>query len=81
MRELADNKISAQSEQEMLVFYKDEIIGKKRLDILVEDKVLIEIKAVSQFEKHHFNQLINYLNTFKIEVGLLLNFRNFQFRI
>ncbi len=59
----------------MPVFYRGEIIGKKRLDILVEDKVLIEIKAIAEFEKRHFNQLINYLNVFKIEVGLLLNFR------
>ena len=41
---------------------------------MVEDKVLIEIKAVSEFDKAQFNQLINYLNVFKIEVGLLLNF-------
>ena len=74
MKELTDNQISAQNEKEMPVYYKGEIIGKKRLDILVEDKVLIEIKAVPQFEKHYFNQLINYLNVFEIEVGLLLNF-------
>lgn len=74
MKELAGNKLSAQNEKEMPVYYKGEIIGKKRLDILVENKVLIEIKAVSQLEKHHFNQLINYLNIFKIEIGLLLNF-------
>jgi len=74
MKEFIDNQISALNEKEMQVFYKGEIIGKKRLDILVEDKVLIEIKATSQFENQHFNQLINYLNVFRIEVGLLLNF-------
>jgi len=74
MKEFIDNQISAVNEKEMQVFYKGEIIGKKRLDILVEDKVLIEIKATSQFENQHFNQLINYLNVFRIEVGLLLNF-------
>ncbi len=41
----------------MPVFYKGEIIGKKRLDNLVEDRVLIEIKAMAEFEKRHFNQI------------------------
>jgi GxxExxY protein len=74
MKELTESGIEARHEEELPVYYKDEIIGKKRLDILIENKILIELKAVSQFESYHYNQLINYLNVFKLEVGLLLNF-------
>jgi GxxExxY protein len=74
MKELTGSGIKAKHEEELPVYYKDEIIGKKRLDILVEDKILIELKAVSKFEGYHYNQLVNYLQVFKIEVGLLLNF-------
>ena len=58
----------------MPVYYKETLIGKKRVDIFVGEKVLVELKAVNQFEKIHFNQIINYLKVFKIEVGLLINF-------
>jgi GxxExxY protein len=44
------------------------------MDIIAEDKVLIELKAVHELEKSSFNQIINYLKVFKIEVGLLINF-------
>ena len=47
---------------------------KKRVDVLVEEKVLVELKAVSELEKIHCNQVINYLKVFDLEVGLLLNF-------
>lgn len=82
MKELMGKGITATHEEELPIYYKDEIIGKKRLDILVEEKVLIELKAVAQFETYHYNQLINYLNVFKIEVGLLLNFgaKSLQFK-
>jgi len=50
------------------------LIGKKRIDVLVEDKILVELKVVHQPEKIHFNQVINYLKVFDLEVGLLLNF-------
>ncbi len=49
IKELIEDEIKAVSEKEEPVFYKGEIIGKKRLDLLVEEKLLIEIKAVPQF--------------------------------
>ncbi len=42
--------------------------------LIVENKILVEIKAISEMDNRDFNQLLNYLNVFKIEVGLLLNF-------
>jgi GxxExxY protein len=72
--ELTDTELECESEKELPVFYKGKLIGKKRVDLFVNGKVLVELKAVSQFEKIHFNQVINYLIVFNIEVGLLINF-------
>ena len=72
--ELSELGLIYQSEKDLPVFYKGKLIGKKRVDIIVEDKILVELKAVNQLEKIHFNQIINYLKVFKIEVGLLINF-------
>ncbi len=72
--DLVECGLKCESEVELPIFYKEKIIGKKRIDILVEKKVLLELKVSSQLEPIHFNQIINYLKVFKLEVGLLLNF-------
>ena len=54
--------------------YKDKKVGARRVDFLVEDKVLVEIKAVSQLENVHLAQAKNYLEAFNMDVGLLINF-------
>ena len=46
----------------------------RRLDFFVANKVMIEIKAIIQLEDVHLAQTINYLEAYKMEVGLLLNF-------
>ncbi|MEO5984949.1 MAG: GxxExxY protein, partial [Ferruginibacter sp.] len=56
------------------IFYRGIKVGCRRLDILVEDKVLIELKAIGEIENNETSQIINYLNLFQLEVGLLLNF-------
>ena len=63
-------------ELEMSIFYKhyEKEIGTRRVDFLVENKVLVELKAIIQLEDVHLAQILNYLKTCKIEVGLLLNF-------
>ena len=43
-------------------------------DVLVDDKVLLELKAISEFTEHCSNWMLNYLKVFNIHVGLLLNF-------
>lgn len=62
------------SEQKMPVFYKGERIGIRRVDFLVENQVIIELKAVSELQDGHIAQILNYLKAFRLEVGLLLNF-------
>jgi GxxExxY protein len=72
--ELRLNNISFESEREMNIFYRNEIIGKRRVDFLVEKTVIIEIKAVSKLEDIHLAQALNYLECMNLTVGLLINF-------
>ncbi len=63
-------------EIEQEIFYKDlpEPIGTRRADFVVEGKVLVELKALTQIEDVHWAQVLNYLRAYRLEVGLLLNF-------
>jgi len=69
-------------EHEMKIYYKGADIGTRRVDFFVEDKVMVEIKAVIQLEDVHLAQAINYLEASGLEVGLLLNFgaRSLQYK-
>lgn len=63
-------------ELDMPIHYKSEVIGIRRADFLVENTVLIELKAVTQLEDMHLAQAINYLEAYGLEVGLLINSKN-----
>ena len=56
------------------VYYENEIVGQYVADIVVEGKVILELKAVKEFAEIHEVQLVNYLKAIGIEVGLLINF-------
>ncbi len=56
------------------VFYEGEVIGDYVADFVVEDKIIIEIKAIKQLSKADENQLLNYLTATNFEVGILLNY-------
>lgn len=63
-------------EIEQNIFYKDleKPIGTRRADFIVEEKVLVELKATINLEDVHLAQALNYLKVYKLEVGLLINF-------
>jgi GxxExxY protein len=61
-------------EIEMPLFYKEPEVGTRRADFLVENTVLVELKAVSEITLIHHAQIINYLTAYKLHVGLLINF-------
>jgi GxxExxY protein len=63
-------------EIEQPIFYKElqEPIGKRRVDFLVEGKVLVELKAQIQLDDTHLAQILNYLKVYNLEVALLINF-------
>jgi len=72
--ELEELGISNDLEQPIKIYYKKKEVGDFRADIVVENTVIIELKAVRTILPEHEAQLINYLKATKIEVGLLLNF-------
>jgi GxxExxY protein len=69
-------------EHEMKIYYKGVDIGTRRVDFFVEEKVMVEIKAVITLEDVHLAQAINYLEAYGLAVGLLLNFvsRSLQYK-
>ena len=58
------------------IYYRDfsKPIGTRRADFVVANKVLVEIKAITELEPVHETQILNYLNAYRLEVGLLINF-------
>ena len=66
--------ISAESQSPIEVTYEGEIVGEHAADIIVDSKVIIELKAAKKIAEDHHAQLLNYLKATDIEVGLLLNF-------
>jgi GxxExxY protein len=66
--------LTFQRELEMPIHYDGQNIGERRVDFLVEGKVMVEIKALAKLEDVHLAQAINYLEAYRLEVGLLLNF-------
>ncbi|MFN4881544.1 MAG: GxxExxY protein [Bacteroidota bacterium] len=66
--------IAFSREHEMPIFYREEQIGTRRVDFLVEDVISVELKAITKLEDVHFAQAINYLEAYNLEVGLLINF-------
>lgn len=65
-----------QREIEKDIYYKDltDPIGTRRADFIVENKVLVELKAVIELEDVHLAQALNYLKAYKLKIGLLINF-------
>ncbi len=72
--ELFKQGLRAEREVELPVYYENEKVGSRRADFFVDGRVLVEMKAVAAILPAYHVQLINYLEAFKIPVGLLLNF-------
>jgi GxxExxY protein len=71
---LKDSGLSFEVEVDRPIRFKGKTVGKRRLDLIVEQKILIELKAVSELDKSCYNQILNYLKIFGLEIGLLINF-------
>lgn len=61
-------------EQEWNVYYENILVGRRRVDFVIMDKVLVELKAIADFNPADYNQVLNYLEAFNLEIGLLINF-------
>lgn len=69
-------------EKEMDIFYRDRNIGTRRVDFFVEEKIMVELKAIIELEDVHLAQAMNYLEAYNMEIGLLINFgsKSLQFK-
>ena len=63
-------------EMEMLLFYENHKIGTRRVDFFVDGKIMVELKAITALENKHLVQALNYLEAYRMEIGLLINFGN-----
>lgn len=72
--ELTIAGVKFERELEMPVFYRDIEIASRRVDFLIEDRILVELKAITELEGIHMAQIINYLHVYRLETGLLINF-------
>ena len=72
--ELQEHNVRFKREFSMPIYYKGYNIGERRVDFFVEDKIMVELKAITQLENVHLAQAKNYLEAYNIQVGLLINF-------
>ncbi len=74
--------IQFKREKEMDILYRGRHIGTRRVDFFVENTIMVEIKAVIQLEDVHLAQAMNYVEAYKMEIGLLINFgsKSLQFK-
>lgn len=66
--------IKAEFQKEVEIFYEQEWVGTHKLDILVSEELVVELKAIKALEDIHFAQARSYLRAAKIKHGLLINF-------
>ena len=83
MIELRSHGLFAEKEAPIAVFYKEQQVGDFRADILVERRIILELKAVSEIAKAHETQLVNYLTATNLDYGVLINYggEKFAFRV
>ncbi len=74
--ELSKNKLDFNSQYPIKVYYDNKIVGEYYADLFIENKIIVELKASLSLVKENEFQLLNYLKSTNIEVGLLLNFGN-----
>lgn len=72
--ELKKTGLLFSKELEVPIFYEGSPIGRRRVDFLVENEVMVELKALIKIENIHLAQGLNYLTAYKLDEGLLINF-------
>jgi len=72
--EMGKQELSFQREMEMSIYYEGIDIGTRRVDFFVEDKIMVELKAIIRLEEVHLAQAMNYCQAYNLPIGLLINF-------
>jgi len=80
--EMYDAGLPFEREKDMLINYKGHNIGTRRVDFFVDNKIMVELKAVIELEDVHLAQAKNYLEAYNMDVGLLISFgaRSLEFK-
>ena len=71
--ELRFRQVPTQREAPLTVYYRDEVVGEFRVDLLVDDLIIVELKTAEKIAKPHERQVLNYLKAADHPVGLILN--------
>ena len=79
--EMLDAGLRFSREFNMPIYYKGRQIGERRVDFFVEEKIMVEIKAIIELENVHLAQAKNYLEAYNMQVGLLLNFGSISLQV
>jgi len=72
--EFEKQELKFSRELEMEIYYEGINVGVRRVDFLVDNLIMVELKATSKLDDIHFAQALNYLEAYKLETGLLINF-------
>ena len=72
--EMEKQELRYQREMEMNIYYDEICIGNRRVDFFVEEKIMVELKAIIKLEEVHLAQAMNYCQAYNLPVGLLINF-------
>jgi len=76
MMELRCDGLTAVQQKPIKVYYKGAVVGEYFADILVGNKIIVELKAVRTMDSIHFAQIMNYLKATNLKLGLIINFGN-----
>jgi len=79
--ELASAGMSLERQKLLPIFYREHLIGQHRLDLVVEAKVIVELKAIGSLENIHFAIVRSYLKASNLDDALLLNFASHQLTV
>lgn len=74
MNAIRDLGLPVEHQKSLPVFFENSKVGEQIVDLLVDDKVIVELKAVQQLSEDHHSQLLGYLKNTQFQVGLLINF-------
>ncbi|MBL7131532.1 MAG: GxxExxY protein [Candidatus Omnitrophica bacterium] len=80
-KEFSKNKVVYEKEKKVVVNYDNKAVGYQIMDFIVDDKVVVELKAVSELSNIHIGQMVSYLKAIRLEIGLILNFAKSKIEI
>lgn len=72
--ELCKHRLASETEKQVVIYYDGEEVGRHRLDLVVEGRLIVELKTVEALSRAHYAQVRSYLTAARLDVALLVNF-------